>query len=390
MVCQTNTWASSLRIVFAGGGTGGHLYPGIAVARRFESLYPGVRVSFLGLRGGIEERLLPREGFPLYTVTARALKGQSLGVQLRAFGALGIGTLQAVRLLRRLRPHLVIGTGGYVMGPAVLAATLLRCPRVLMEQNLLPGITVRALARFADVIFTSFPESERYLPRARVEYTGTPVRQDICAVGSAAPEQHGKALHVLIFGGSQGAHRINQAVVEALPLLHKYRQQIRIVHQTGAADFAAVQQAYQHSDVPAEIQPFLYDMAERYRWAHVAVCRAGASTLAELTVCGLPAILIPYPFAADDHQRLNAQALQEHGAAYVIPDAELTAERLHVILQDVLLHPETLRQRAACSRQLGRPQAAETIITACLALLQASGRLRHDPAWQEERRTRHA
>lgn len=363
---------SSLRVVLAGGGTGGHLYPGIAVAQRWRARCAGVDVQFLGHRGGLEERVVPREGFALHTVTARALKGQSKLAQIGALGALGIGTVQALRLFRRLRPHLVIGTGGYVMGPAVLAAALLRWPRVIMEQNLLPGITVRALARLVHVVFTAFPESGAYLPGARVECTGTPVRPDICEAAAGIQEEHEAGFHVLICGGSQGAHRLNQAVVEALPLFVRHGQQLRFVHQTGAADFEAVRQAYQHTALHAEVYPFLEDMANRYGWAHLVVCRAGASTLAELTACGKPSILVPYPYAADDHQRLNAQALEQQGAAQVILDAELTGGRLYETVQGLMTHPEKLRHQAACSRRLGRPQAADAIITSCLRLLEGN------------------
>jgi UDP-N-acetylglucosamine--N-acetylmuramyl-(pentapeptide) pyrophosphoryl-undecaprenol N-acetylglucosamine transferase len=259
--------------------------------------------------------------------------------------------------------------GGYVMGPAVLAATLLHRPRVILEQNLIPGITVRALARFAQVVFTSFPETAAYLPRARVEYTGTPVRQEIYETGATAPIDAQECLRLLIFGGSQGAHRINQAVLEALPFLARHHPRLRLVHQTGTADYPEVAQAYQRTPLQAEVQPFLYNMADHYRWAHLVICRAGASTLAELTACGKPSILIPYPYAADDHQRHNALALQQQGAAQVIPDIELTGERLYAAVRELMVHPEKLRQQAEHSRRLGRPQAADAIVTACLRLL---------------------
>ena len=364
--------ASSFRVICAGGGTGGHVYPGIALAQRLQVRCPEAEVSFLGLRGGLEERLVPREGFRLQTVWVKALKGRSRVAQLEALLVLAIGTLQALRLLWRLRPQLVIGTGGYVMGPAVLAATLLRQPRVILEQNLVPGMTVRMLARLAHRVFTAFPETATYLPTAQVECTGNPVRQEMCDAGIGDVTHAGADFHVLIFGGSQGAHRINQAVVEALPLLSQHRQ-VRVVHQTGLADFEAVAQAYRRTPLSAEVQPFLDDMAARYHWAHLVICRAGATTLAELTACGKPSILIPYPYAADDHQRLNALALQQQGAAQVILDAELTGVRLYEALQAYLVAPETLRSLAECSRRLGRPQAADAIITACLRLLAAEG-----------------
>ena len=255
------------------------------------------------------------------------------------------------------------------MGPAVLAATILRQPRVILEQNLRPGMTVRFLTRLAHRVFTSFPETVSYLPTAQVECTGNPVRQEICDIGREEMTSYDAYLHLLIVGGSQGAHRINQAVVEALPLLSKHHRQVWVVHQTGAADFDSVAQAYRRTPLKAEVQPFLYDMAARYRWAHLLICRAGATTLAELTACGKPSILIPYPYAADDHQRLNAGVMQQQGAAQVILDAELTGSRLYEAVHQFVEAPEKLRSQATCSRRLGRPQAADAIITACLRFL---------------------
>jgi UDP-N-acetylglucosamine--N-acetylmuramyl-(pentapeptide) pyrophosphoryl-undecaprenol N-acetylglucosamine transferase len=369
-----------LRIVIAAGGTGGHLYPGIAVARRFAARCPGTDVLFVGHRGGLEERLLPREGFQLVTVTVRALQRQARVAQARALGALGLGTLQALRLLWRVHPHLVVGAGGYVMGPVVLAATLLRVPRVLMEQNLVPGLTVRSLARFAQLVFISFPESAAYLQGRPVEYTGTPVREEICQISAAEPREADGELHLLVFGGSQGAHRLNQAMMQAAPWLAAHQPRLCLVHQTGLADAAAVTQAYAQAGLRAEVLPFLHDMADRYRWADLVLCRAGASTLAELTTCGKPAILVPYPYAADDHQRHNAMALQRQGAAQVILDAELTGARLYEVLEPLLRKPEVLQQQAACSRALGRPQAADAIVTTCLHLLDSTTAVAPSPS----------
>lgn len=358
------------RILIAAGGTGGHLYPGIALARCFQARYPGTEVAFIGRKGGLEERLVPREGFPLHLVKARAFKGRSKGQQLGSLVALAFGTWQALRLMQRWRPHLVVGAGGYVMGPAILAATMLRLPRVVMEQNVIPGMTVRTMARYAHWVFTSFAESATYLAGRNVQCTGTPIRQDIAAVAGMPPDRDTQ-VHLFIFGGSQGAHRINQATIDMLPQLKRHQQQLALVHQTGEADAAAVKHAYEQHGVQAEVAPFLYDMANRYRWAHVIVCRAGASTLAELTACGKPAILIPYPYAADNHQWHNAVALQKQGAARVIPDAELTGERLYTELQALLLHPEQLQQQAAQSQKLARPDAAEAIVTTCAQLLRS-------------------
>ena len=374
------TQTAALCMVIAAGGTGGHLYPGIAVARRFAARCPGTEVLFVGHRGGLEERLLPREGFKVSTVTVQALQGRSRLAQVQALGVLGLGTLQAMRLLWRVRPHLVVGAGGYVMGPVVLAATLLRVPRVILEQNVVPGLTVRALARCAQRVFTSFPDSAAYLPGRLVEYTGTPVREEICQVGATEPRQADGRLHLLVFGGSQGAHRLNQAMLQVAPLLVAHQPRLCLVHQTGEADCAEVAQAYAQAGLQAEVHPFLHDMADRYRWADLVLCRAGASTLAELTTCGKPAILVPYPYAADDHQRHNAMALQRHGAAQVILDADLTGARLYEVLEPLLWKPELLRQQAAQSRHLGRPQAADAIVTTCLQLLRRATAVTPSPS----------
>ncbi len=363
------TQTAALRLVIAAGGTGGHLYPGIAVARCFTAHCPGTEVLFVGHQGGLEERLLPREGFKVSLVTVQALKGRSRLAQAQALGVLGLGTLQAMRLLWQVRPHLVVGAGGYVMGPVVLAATLLRVPRVILEQNVVPGLTVRALARYAQRVFTSFPDSAAYLPGRLVEYTGTPVREEICQVGATEPRRADGRLHLLVFGGSQGARRLNQAMLQMAPMLVAHQSRLCLVHQTGEADCAEVTQAYARVGLQAEVQPFLHDMADRYHWADLVLCRAGASTLAELTTCGKPAILVPYPYAADDHQRHNAMALQRQGAAHVIFDADLTGARLYEVLEPLLLKPELLRQQAAQSRRLGRPQAADAIVATCLELL---------------------
>lgn len=360
-----------LRVAVAGGGTGGHLYPGIAVARRFQMRCPDSQIVFLGRRGGFETQALAHEGFPLYTVWVKAFRGRSRLSQVGALVTLGIGVLQAAKILWRIRPHLVIGTGGYVMAPAVLAATLLRIPRVMLEQNLIPGAAVCSLARFAQMVFSSFPETDAYLPKTPVAYTGTPVRQEICEAGRVHEKPCNGVLHMLIVGGSQGAHHINQAVMDALPLLASHQRRLRMAHQTGAADCDEVAQAYQRTTIQAEVAPFFHDMAERYRWADLVLCRAGASTLAELTACGKAAILVPYPHAADDHQRLNALALQQRGAAQVILDDDLTGERLYQAVDGLLAHPEHLHQQAAHSRRFGKPQAADAIVTLCLQLIGA-------------------
>ena len=369
----------ALRVVLAGGGTGGHLYPAIAVAKHLQMSCDDIKIAFLGLSNGLEARLVPREGFSLHTVSALPLKGRSRLAQMRALGTLGVGTWQAIKVFKRLRPHLVIGSGGYVMGPAMLAATLGRVPRVIMEQNVLPGLAVRVMARCAQRVFTAFPETQTYLPASHVECTGIPIRQEICDLGSSESISTEGPLHVLVFGGSQGAHRINQAMMEAVHFFKAEQDRVRVVHQTGEIDYNDVVQAYKAAALDAEVSPFLHDMAERYRWANLVVCRAGAGTLAELTACGKPSILVPYPYAADNHQYHNAKALEQYGAAQVIPDAELTGPRLVAAIQPLLESPAQLHQQAKQSRQLGRPLATQVIVRSCLQLLgiETDGTNRH-------------
>lgn len=368
------TQAAALRIAIAAGGTGGHVYPGIAVARALMERYPDTTVQFIGHAGGLEERLVPREGFPLATVTVQALKGRSKLAQVRALGALGLGTLQALQVLRRLRPHLVIGAGGYVMAPVVFAATLLRIPRVLMEQNFIPGLTIRRLARYAQEVCTAFAETAAYLPGRAVTYTGVPVRAEIAQLAEGTPRQADGTLHLLVFGGSQGAHHLNQAMMQAAPWLAAQQERLRLVHQTGEVDATEVAQAYAQAGLQAEVLPFLHDMAARYQWADLVMCRAGASTLAELAISGTPAILVPYPYAADDHQRHNALAMQRQGGAQVILDADLSGARLIEALELLLSKPELLQEQAACSRAMGRPQAVAAIVEVCARWLPPSAR----------------
>ena len=320
----------------------------------------------------MEEQLVPKEGYPLHTVYVRNVQGRTRLAQFQSLGVLVVGTLQALRLLRRWRPNLVIGAGGYVMAPALLAAALLRLPRVIMEQNLVPGLTTRVLARYAQRVFTSFPESQEFLTQPRVICTGTPIRPEITAQVPEAAGHNSNRLNVLVLGGSQGAQRINQAMMEALPLLAAYRKQVQFVHQTGKVDLTRVAEVYESSGVPGEVHAFLHDMPERYQWAHLVLSRAGASTLAELTACGKPAILVPYPYAADDHQRHNALAMRKRGAAQVILDAELTGQRVYDSLLRYILHPRCLRKQATRSRRLGRPHAARDIVNTCLEMLDAA------------------
>lgn len=355
-----------MRIVFAGGGTGGHLFPGLAVAREFQRRDGKTEILFIGTEQGIEYRLLPKEGFKLETLTVKGLKGRGLRGLVDALYGVPASLWRSLAILGAFRPDCVIGLGGYASGPVLLAAKLrgMRC--AIMEQNLRPGFTNKLLARWVDRVFTAYGESKNFFPGARVIETGNPVRW----TEMPRVQRSGK-FTLLIFGGSAGARRINYAVVDALKLLGDLKDQIAITHQTGGLDFAAIKAAYDALPFEATVTPFIERMDQAYGGADLVLCRAGAMTIAELTVCGKAAILVPYPFAIYDHQRGNAESLQGRGAAEMILDRELTGELLAERIRGYFTDREKLARMAAAAKALGRPDAAARIVEACYGLARA-------------------
>lgn len=355
-----------MRIVFAGGGTGGHLFPGLAVAREFQRRDGGTEILFIGTEQGIEYRVLPKEGFKLETLTVKGLKGRGARGWIDALFGVPAGLWRSLAILRRFRPDCVIGLGGYASGPVLLAAKLKRIRCAIMEQNLRPGFTNRLLARWVDRVFTAYRESARYFPGAPVLETGNPVRW------TQVPQvKRSDKFTLLIFGGSAGARRINYAVVDALKLLSDLKNAIAITHQTGSLDYEAIRQAYSALPFEATVTPFIDRMDEAYAGADLVLCRAGAMTLAELTVFGKAAILVPYPYAIYDHQRSNAESLQDRGAAAMILDQELTGAVLAERIRGYFTDRPRLERMAAAARALGRPDAAARIVDACYGLARA-------------------
>lgn len=352
-----------MRVVIAGGGTGGHLFPGIAVAQEFKKRDAMTEILFVGTAQGIETRAVPAAGFPLELIPVRGLKGRGARGLLQGLYGIPASFLRSMKILRRFRPDCVLGVGGYASGPLLLAAKTLGIRTAIMEQNLRPGLTNQVLGKIADRIFTAYEGSGKYFPRARVVETGNPVRW------RTLPDvpKDGK-FTLFIFGGSQGARRLNQAAVEMLKRLDDMRSSLRIVHQTGTLDFEAVRPAYDELPFEAEVVPFIDRMDMIYARADLVVCRAGAATIAELTVFGKPAILIPYPFAAYDHQRINALALVERGAAEMILDREVDGEKLAARARALYGDRARLEKMAEAAKRLGRPDAAERIVDECCAL----------------------
>jgi UDP-N-acetylglucosamine--N-acetylmuramyl-(pentapeptide) pyrophosphoryl-undecaprenol N-acetylglucosamine transferase len=362
----------SLRVVIAGGGTGGHLYPGIAVAREWLSRLPDTRISFAGTAGGIETRVVPLEGFALDSIRSGGLKGKSMAARLHGAVLLVPSLVDAWRLVSKRRPHLVIGVGGYSSGPVVLIAALRRVPTMLLEQNAMPGLTNRLLAPFVRAAAVSF-ESTQSLFGSKAFLSGNPVRPEF--LRPAAPRSELTAnggspvIQVLVFGGSQGAHAINLAMVEAAQELAGHSRELRFTHQTGPRDIEMVRAAYKQAGMVADVESFYDDLGERVGRADVIVCRAGATTLAEVTAAGKAAILVPLPTATDDHQRQNAEALAATGAADVLVQSSMTGHTLAQRILALAADPNGRARMAAAAGALARPDAARVIVDRALELV---------------------
>ena len=354
-----------MRVIMAGGGTGGHLFPGLAVAQEFRKRDAMTEILFVGTEAGIECRAVPAAGYPLEILPVRGLKGRGLSGLIEAIYGVPVSVFRSLRIIGRFRPDCIIGLGGYASGPLLLAGKAKGIGCAVMESNLRPGLTNRLLGRFVDRIFTAYDETARYFSQARVVESGNPVRWQ------GLPEVKKEArFTVLIFGGSAGAHHINLCAVEMLKGLQDLALELRIIHQTGEADLEWVRAAYASLPFEAELVPFINRMDEAYARADLVVCRAGATTIAELTVFGKPAILIPYPYAAYDHQRLNAEALQGRGAAQMILNRELDGGKLAARIRALYKDRARLAAMAQAARRLGRPGAARTIVDECYALVE--------------------
>lgn len=355
-------------MVFAGGGTGGHLFPGLAVAEALVERGEGEAV-FVGGTQGIEARAVPAAGFPFHAVDIRGVRGRGWRGWLGLGWRLPAAVARCMRLLRELQPDVAVGLGGYASFPAVLAARILGIPVVLLEQNARPGLANRVLARFADRVCTALPGASAGFPRHKVRLTGNPVRP----LRRSGAAERGEGFTLLVFGGSQGARRINDAVTEAAPELARRVPGLRIVHQTGRADAARVRQSYERRGVRAEVHEFIDDMAKAYAEADLVVCRAGAGTVAELAAVGRPAILVPYPHAVDDHQTANAEVLRRAGAAIVVPDADLTPERLVQLVSELCADPQRRARMEEAAHSAAVPDAAQRVLAVCRELVEARG-----------------
>ncbi|HEX7416243.1 MAG TPA: undecaprenyldiphospho-muramoylpentapeptide beta-N-acetylglucosaminyltransferase [Smithellaceae bacterium] len=357
-----------MHIVIAGGGTGGHLFPGIAIAEEFLRRDDKAEVIFIGTKKGIESRLLGPLGYELREIDIEGVKGRGFKALVRGVYQIPLSMWQARRILKKFGPHIVIGVGGYVSGPAVLTAHFMNIPTVIAEQNAVPGITNRILGKFTNKIFVTYTQTQKYFPQDKVILSGNPVRAAFAAGRSKAKEKK-DFWQLLIFGGSQGAEAINKAVINMLPQLQNMKNKVRVVHQTGARQFEKVKKTYKQFGIQVKVLPFIVDMAGAYAAADLIICRAGATSLAEITAAGKAAILIPYPWAANDHQTKNAQAMAKAGAAVVIKENELTSSKLFGVVKNLLNNEKKLEDMKEKSAQLGNINAAVNIVDACMELL---------------------
>ena len=356
--------AGPLRVLIAGGGTGGHLYPGIAVARELVARDASTIVTFAGTERGIEARVLPREGLVLDTIRSAGLKGKSIGALVRGASLLPLSAMDAWRVVSRRAPDVVVGVGGYSSGPVVAMAALQRRRTMVLEQNAMPGLTNRWLARVVDAAAVTYEEALRWFPRGAF-VSGNPVRAGFLATAATTAGSTGvPGRRVLVFGGSQGAKAINDAMVEAATRLAAAAPRIDLTHQTGERDVERVRAAYAAAGLPARVEPFLHEMEREMARADLVVSRAGATTLAELTAAGKAAVLIPLPTATDDHQRKNAEALVRRGAAELLEQSALTGESLAGRIVSLLADDARLVAMRAAARSAARPDAAKRIADA--------------------------
>lgn len=356
-------------MLIAGGGTGGHLFPGVAVAEEFLKRNRKNSILFIGTERGLEGKILPDMGFQLRTINVEGIKGKGLMKSIGASFKIPQSLAQSWMIIREFCPDIAVGVGGYASGPAVITAHFMGIKTAIAEQNAIPGTTNRILGRFVDRAFLTFPETKIWFSEEKAVVTGNPIREGFSKV-ERKTERIDSRFTLLIFGGSQGAHTINRAVLDSVKHLKEIKDKLKIIHQTGNDDLEWVTEVYTDCEMDAEVLPFIDDMASAYRSADLLICRAGATTIAEITASGKAAILVPFPFATGDHQTENARILADAGAAEMIPERGLSGELLAEVIRRFYRDTSAIGKMEEKSASLGNVQAAADIVDECLALVQ--------------------
>lgn len=362
-----------MKVIIAGGGTGGHLFSGVALASEIKEKFPQSEILFIGTEKGLESKVIPKLGYELKLISVRGFVGKSIGEKVKSIMSLLKSIGECKNILNKFSPEIVFGVGGYASFPMVLASHFRGIPSVILEQNTVPGLANKILGKFVDAVAITYPETMEYFPKEKVYLTGTPVRKEILNGDlDRAREifnlERGR-LTILVFGGSLGARRINKAMIEGLSYLLPLKEQIQIIHQTGESDHSWVANEYRTLSFKATVLPFIYDMADAYVASDLIICRAGASTVAEITALGKASILIPYPYAAYNHQEFNARRLMSRGACEMILDRDLSGEVLAERILNIINNPEKKREIEMASLAFGKVNAGEKIIEIGISLI---------------------
>jgi UDP-N-acetylglucosamine--N-acetylmuramyl-(pentapeptide) pyrophosphoryl-undecaprenol N-acetylglucosamine transferase len=356
-----------MKLIIAGGGTGGHVFPAIAVAQALKKIDENSEILFIGTKLGIEKSAVAEAGYPIEFIHISGIKGRSLAKKLHAFYQIPFALLSSIKILRQKKPDALLGVGGYASGPSLLAAWMLRIPTAILEPNSIPGFTNRILGFFANKIFGAFHRTARHFSKKRFIVVGSPLRQEFLYAAAPKKKTEYGVFQILVVGGSLGAKALNDSIPKALSFLKNRHQALHVIHQTGKNDFERIQQIYKEFQIDADVRPFITNMAATYAEVDLIICRAGAGTCAEITAIGLPSILIPFPQAIYDHQTENAKELVEAGAAILISQNEINPERLALEIFELIQKPTNLKRMHQAALALGKKDAAEQIAKSALA-----------------------
>ncbi len=362
-----------MRVVIAGGGTGGHVFPGIAIAKELKKTAADAEITFIGTSEGIELTIVPKEGFDIRFIRSEGLVGKGIFRMIKSIGKVPLSIKDARAILREIKPDVVLGVGGYCSGPVLFSAHLMGIPTIIHEQNTVPGLTNKLLGRFVNIIAVTYLESMDFFSRDKTFLTGNPIRGEILQGdrerGCNTFHLNKELFTIFVFGGSSGAHNINRAATEALVYLNLFKDKIQFLHQTGEKDLNSVREFYQARGFKGTIIPFIYDMPDAYAVADLVISRAGATTLAELTACGKAVILVPYPYAAGNHQEVNARKLWDIGAAQMILDRELSGKTLSELIKYLFQEPDAIGEMERISKSLGKPDATKKLLELVMSLV---------------------